>query len=149
MILYRLARAPFRALDGEGARRFGGRWTSPGRPAIYAAASAGLAVLEVLVHLDLPPDLIPRDYRLLRIELPADAPAETLARAPADDRDRRRLGDGFLERGEALALRVPSVIVPGEHNAILNPRHRAMGGVRLVADHPFQFDPRLFRRPDD
>ena len=148
MILHRLTRAPFRALDGEGARRFGGRWTSPGRPAIYAAASAGLAVLEVLVHLDLPPDLIPRDYRLLRIELPADAPAEILARAPADDRDRRRLGDRFLERGEALALRVPSVIVPDEHNAILNPLHRAMAGVRLVADHPFRFDPRLLRGRD-
>jgi len=145
LILHRLTRAPFRALDGEGARRFGGRWTSPGRPAIYAAASAGLAVLEVLVHLDLPPDLIPRDYRLLRIELPADAPAETLARAPADDHDRRRLGDSFLERGEALALRVPSAIVPDEHNAILNPRHRAMAGVRLVADTSFRFDPRLLR----
>ena len=145
MILHRLTRAPFRALDGEGARRFGGRWTSPGRPAIYAAASAGLAVLEILVHLDLPPDLIPSDYRLLRIQLPADAPAEILARAPADERDRRRLGDNFLERGEALARRVPSAIVPDEHNAILNPRHRAMAGVRIVADHPFRFDPRLLR----
>ncbi len=145
MIVYRLARAPFRALDGEGARRFGGRWTSPGRPAIYALASAGLAVLEVLVHLDLPPDLIPRDYRLLRIELPADAPTESLATAPADERARRRLSDSFLSRGEALALRVPSAIVLNEHNAILNPRHRAMADVHLVADHPFQFDPRLLR----
>lgn len=145
MILHRLIRAPFRALDGEGARRFGGRWTSPRRPAIYAAASAGLAVLEILIHLDLPPDLVPLDYRLLEIDLPQDAPVETLSRTPADDSARRRLGDGFLDGGEALALRVPSVIVPSEHNAILNPRHRAMAGVRVIADHPFRFDPRLFR----
>ena len=145
MILHRLTRAPFRALDGEGARRFGGRWTSPGLPAIYAAATAALAVLEVLVHLDLPPDLIPRDYRLLRLEVPNDAPAENILRAPPDERGRRSLGDTFLRGGGALTLRVPSVIVPTEHNAILDPRHPAMADVRIAADHPFRFDPRLLR----
>lgn len=148
MILHRLARAPYRALDGEGARRFGGRWTSPGHAAIYAAASAGLAVLEVLVHLDLPPDLIPRDYHLLEIAVPEDAPIDTVPRMPADERARRRLGDDFLQRGEALALHIPSAVVPSEHNAILNPAHPSMTGVCVIADHPFRFDPRLLRAFD-
>ena len=84
MIVYRLAKAAFTALDGEGARLFGGRWNSPGRPMIYTAASPSLAVLEVLVHLDLPIDLMPDDYRLLAIEIPDDAPIERLDQAPAD-----------------------------------------------------------------
>ena len=64
MIVYRLCKAVYSALDGEGARLWGGRWNSAGRPMVYAAASPSLAVLEVLVHLDLPAELLPDDLRL-------------------------------------------------------------------------------------
>ena len=57
MLARRLCRAPFADLNGEGARRYGVRWNAPGRPAVYAAADAALAVLEVRVHPDLTPDL--------------------------------------------------------------------------------------------
>jgi len=40
------------ALTGEGARIYGGRWTSPGFPVIYCAQNLSLAVLEILVHTD-------------------------------------------------------------------------------------------------
>ncbi len=143
MIVHRLARAAFTGLDGQGARLYGGRWTSPGTPAIYAAASPSLSVLEVLVHLDLPPELMPSDYRLLTIEIPDEAPFEELASPPADDPACRAAGDGFLQRAQAIVLLVPSVVVPQERNAILNPRHPAMAGVRILADDPFRFDPRL------
>jgi len=143
VIVHRLAKAAFIALDGEGARLFGGRWNSAGRPAIYAAASPSLAVLEVLVHLDLPPDLMPDDYRLLDIEIPDDAPIERLEYAPDNADACLRAGDSFLERGAALVLLVPSVVVPREHNAIINVRHPAMTRVAIVADTAFRFDPRL------
>ena len=143
MIVHRIARAPFVALDGEGARLLGGRWNSPGRPAVYAAANPSLAVLEVMVHLDLPPDLMPPDYRLLAIEIPDGASSETLADVPADPAACIAAGDDFLARNGALFLVVPSVIVPLEHNAIINVRHREMSGVRLLSNEPFTFDPRL------
>ena len=38
-------------MDGEGARRVGGRWNSPGRCVVYMAQSVSLAVLENLVHM--------------------------------------------------------------------------------------------------
>jgi Uncharacterized conserved protein len=41
------------AFDGEGARLWGGRWNSPGRPAVYCAGHVSLAILEVVVHADL------------------------------------------------------------------------------------------------
>ena len=45
------ARYVAHAFDGEGARLYGGRWNSPGRPAVYTAGSLALAALEVLVHM--------------------------------------------------------------------------------------------------
>ncbi len=45
MIVHRLALPAFRALDGEGARLYGGRWNSAGKPMIYASANPSLPVL--------------------------------------------------------------------------------------------------------
>lgn len=143
MIVHRLTKAAFVALDGEGARRFGGRWNSAGRPAIYAAATPSLAVLEVLVHLDLPGELMPDDYRLLGIEVPDDAPVERLDQTPGETDACQAVGDSFLARAAALVLLVPSIVVPQERNAIINVHHPAMDGVVVVANEPFRFDPRL------
>ena len=143
MIVHRIARAPYVALDGEGARLLGGRWNSPGRPAIYTAASPSLAVLEVMVHLDLPPELMPADYRLLTIEVPDGLSVQRLSSVPADASACVSIGDDFLARNDALVLVVPSAVVPAEHNAIINVRHRQMSAVRLLTNEPFAFDPRL------
>lgn len=143
MIVYRIARQPYTALDGEGARLYGGRWNSPGRPMLYTAASPSLAVLEVMVHLDLPAELLPTDYRLLTIEIPDEAPVLALPVTPDDPGECVRAGDAFLAAEEALVMTVPSVIVGKERNALINPSHPAAAQVRLAADDPFTFDPRL------
>ena len=41
------------AFDGDGARRFGGRWNHEGYSAIYTSGSLALAALELLVHLEI------------------------------------------------------------------------------------------------
>lgn len=141
MIVHRLAKAAHTGLDGEGARLWGGRWNSPGRAMIYTAASPSLAVLEVLVHLDLPPELAPLDYMLLAIDIPDDAPMEQLVDLPDQP---QAAGDDFLTRGAALVLRVPSAVVPQETNALINPRHPQAERLRLAGQEPFRFDRRLF-----
>lgn len=40
------------AFEGEGARRYGGRWNHKGISIVYAAGSLSLAALELLVHLE-------------------------------------------------------------------------------------------------
>jgi RES domain-containing protein len=145
VIVWRLAKAAFAGLDGEGARLYGGRWNTAGRRMLYTSASPSLAVLEVMVHLDLPAELLPDDFRLLEIELPDDAPMERLDEAPLEAAAASAIGDDFLARGEALVLSVPSVVVPVERNALVNVAHPAMLRARLVADTPFAFDPRLLR----
>jgi RES domain-containing protein len=119
---------------------YGGRWNSPGQPMLYTAANPSLAVLEVLVHLDLPPELIPNDYRLLSIDVPDDAPTQVL---PALPQDTVTTGDAFLHGAQTLTLRVPSLVVPQEINTLINPRHLAFRQIQLVANEPFRFDPRL------
>ena len=140
MLAWRLCREPFADLGGDGARLFGGRWNSPGHPLVYAASTAALAVLEVRVHLDLPPELLPEDYTLLTIDLD-DLAVETVADLPAEP---RALGDAWLVARRTPILCVPSTIVPESTNLLLNPRHPEAGAARIIGQRPFDFDRRLW-----
>jgi RES domain-containing protein len=137
---WRLCRAPFADLSGEGARLYGGRWNSPGRPMVYMASSPALALLEVRVHLALPLDMLPSDYVLMAIELRGLA-VEQVASLPADP---LAFGDEWLRQGRSPVLQVPSVIVPYDTNFLLNPAHPAAEGASIVSTVPFAFGPRLF-----
>lgn len=141
MLVWRLARAAHSILDGEGARMFGGRWNSPGRPMVYCAGTAALAVLEVRVHLDLPLDLLPSDYRLFGIDTGTaeieDAPPDSIANP-------RNYGDAWLASGRTALLRITSVIVPEESNVLINPLHPQAQQIQVFSERAFGFDPRLF-----
>ena len=65
------ARTPF---DGEGAYRYGGRWSSPGTRLSYASEHQSLAMLEYCVHLDV--DDPPGDLVLAVAEVPDDLAQE-------------------------------------------------------------------------
>lgn len=140
MLVWRLVRAPFADLSGEGARVYGGRWNSPGQPMLYAADSAALAVLEVRVHLDLPPELVPDDYRLVTVDL-EDLPTEELSILPDDA---RAFGDEWLREQRSPVLRVPSFIVPESSNFLLNPLHPQAAAARITQKREFAFDRRLW-----
>jgi RES domain-containing protein len=144
---YRITRRPYADLSGEGARLAGGRWNSPGRAALYLAESRALAILETLVHLDLDRHLVPRDYVILEVDLSALAGAPAwLIEGPAvapSDADCRIIGDRFLAANQALALRVPSIIVPHAGNYVLNPAHPLSAQLGIKSIEPFAFDRRL------
>jgi RES domain-containing protein len=141
MLAWRIARARYADLSGMGAKLLGGRWNSPGRPLVYAAETAALAVLEVRVHLDLPPDLIPDDYQLIGIEI-GDAMVETVDTLPDDP---QAFGDQWLREARTPILRAPSFIVPESHNLLLNPAHPDSTGFSIASSRPFRFDERLWR----
>ena len=151
MIVWRLARAAFPALDGEGARRHGGRWNSPGTPVVYTSEHLSLAVLEALVHTD--PDLLPDDLTAFQIEIPGDvAGPGPSAFGPDDLPDDWQdpgvsvhIGEAWIARG-GPALVVPSALVRQDRNVLLNPRHPDAGLVRVVGQETFSFDPRLVAR---
>lgn len=144
---FRIARRPYADLSGEGARLVGGRWNSPGRAALYLAESRALGILETLVHLDLDQDTVPRDYVIMEVDLSMLPETQAwLAEGPAaapSDADCRTIGDAFLAANRALALRVPSIIVPHARNYVLNPAHPLHSQVRIKSVDGFVFDRRL------
>ena len=55
MIVYRIADRKYKDdLSGTGAKLIGGRWNSPGLPALYTSEHASLATLEIIVHVNKP-----------------------------------------------------------------------------------------------
>ncbi len=136
------------AFDGKAAHRYGGRWNSSGRGAVYASASKSLAVLEVLVHLDVGRTL----PRLVAFTFEVDA---TLVDRVSDSQLPRhwrtsrgllatqQIGDAWLVSGRTLALAVPSAIVPEELNYLLNPAHPVFARLEFGRSIPFLLDPRL------
>jgi RES domain-containing protein len=139
MRLWRVARAAFADLSGEGARLYGGRWNSPGRPVVYTAENPALAILEVRVHLDLAPELIPDDYVLIEIETGSASIGES-----EELLESRALGDAWLSAGETALLKVPSFIAPRSANVLVNPRHSDAAAIEVVGMQPFDFDRRLW-----
>lgn len=55
----------------------------------------------------------------------------------------QRIGDAWLASGQALALAVPSAIVPEESNYLLNPAHPCFRRLKFGRPMAFLLDPRL------
>jgi RES domain-containing protein len=136
------------AFSGDGARLYGGRWNSPGVALVYAAQSQSLAVLEVLVHLDGPALL--RKYVFLeasfdaslvielnRDSLPRNWQADPVPKAV------QAIGDRWAAAADSAVLCVPSVLVPGESNFLLNPSHPEFAKITVSRPQAFRFDARL------
>lgn len=149
MYVWRIARQVYDPLDGEGARRAGGRWNAPGFPVVYASVHLSLAVLELLVHLDL--EDVPEDLAAFQVEIPDDLLIETVALEDlpetwsrmSDHPVCRRIGRSWLEAGTSAVLEVPSAVVALESNYLMSPAHPEFGRIRVVRRLPFRFDERL------
>ncbi len=135
--------------DGEGARLYGSRWSSPGTRIAFASEHLSLATLEILVHLqsgsllaryvvlsvrfpedmvqDLDPALLPENWR----SFPAPPPT-------------RQIGDAWIKSNSGALLRVPSVILPREHNFLINPAHHDFTKLIIGSPEPLDVDARVF-----
>ena len=60
--------------------------------------------------------------------------------APPSTRD---LGSRWVAESRSVVLRVPSIVVNGEFNYLLNPRHPDFARLKIGEPLPFSFDPRL------
>ena len=137
------------AFDGEGARVYGGRWNSPGTAIVYTSHSRSLAVLEVLVHLNRT-GVVLASYSLCAAFFGEDLVGRLdPSRMPEGWRaypappDLRAIGDAWVQGRTSPVLEVPSAIVEGESNYLLNPAHPEFSSVAVGDPEPLEFDPRL------
>jgi RES domain-containing protein len=137
------------AFSGEGARRYGGRWSRKGVPVVYTAESLSLAMLEMLVQ-DQP---LRARYVAIPANIPSGLEVERLdmERLPSDWRDPatlaalRTIGGEWAVGLSTAVLAVPSAVIPGETNYLLNPKHPDFAQIALGAPQILVTDRRLIR----
>jgi RES domain-containing protein len=153
MVVFRLCsrRHAGNAFSGEGARLYGGRWNQRGTRLVYCSETLSLAVLELLVHLDVP--VLPPDIVVFRVSIPASISRTTWEVGDLPHRWRQfpaptslqTRGSAWVESGRTAVLVVPSVVVTGERNYLLNPVHPAFARIAVGAPARFRWDERLAR----
>ena len=151
MHIWRLARAVYAPLDGEGARLHGGRWNREGTPVVYTSDHLSLCVLEQLDHIDL--EEVPDDLTAFQIEVPDELLIERVEAEDfpegwdrvADHPKCQRIGELWTERESSPVLEVPSAVLPREVNYLVNPRHPQADAIQVAEAEEFRFDRRLLR----
>ncbi|MXP25139.1 RES domain-containing protein [Altererythrobacter indicus] len=144
MKLWRLTRESYLALDGSGPMKFGGRYSSPGRPVVNFASEAGLAVLVALRYALEDRELMDADHLLGWTEID-DLPE----RVPNDLTDGVKIAfvDTWLDSGRSLLAAVSSAVLPEADIVLMNPRHPDAARIRPLTVRPFKFSECLHRPP--
>lgn len=149
MEVYRISSKKFsQKLSASGSAN---RWNKRGEFVIYAASSRSLATLELVVHRNsVKPEI---DYRVMIISV---ADSDTLVKnittkdLPGNWRKfeaypaLQNIGSAWYGSRETLILRVPSAVIPFEHNHIINTEHEDFNAnVQLVRTEDYFWDDRL------
>lgn len=139
-------------LSGAGAAKSPGRWNDIGEPVVYTAPAISLAVLETAAHID--DGGLPLNRYLLELEVPDDVWAlreaiDVAALPPAwaaipAGHASVKAGSAWLTSQRSPILLVPSVVVPEEFAALINPQHPAAAGITARVLRLFEYN-RLFR----
>ena len=152
MRVYRLSKKKYcRDLSGKGAELAGGRWNSRGNAMLYTSDSRALCTTEIAVHMPL--GIIPEDYYLTIIEISDKAKIFEIdpKQLPSDWNTfphahfTQEIGDRFINENEFLVLKVPSAVVQGDFNYLINPHHKDIRFIKIIDTEEFSFDKRLFR----
>jgi len=139
-------------LSGAGAARHPGRWNDQNEPVVYASTTLALAALETVAHLDT--SGLPLNRFVVRIDVPENVwaakespPANELPAgwdAVPSGTASARYGSRWLPAGRSPIMLLPSVIVPEERIALINPRHPLAGKLSAAVLRRFEYD-LLFR----
>jgi RES domain-containing protein len=141
MIIYRMHRAKFDALDSTGSVLGDGRWHTAGTRVIYGAEHVSLAALETLIHAS---EGRISDRQLSEIVIPDDVGVERAGWLEMPES--QRFGDAWAKAARSAVLQVPSIVVNKlEWNYIINPLHREYGRIHKGRQRVFSFDERLFK----
>lgn len=118
---------------------------------VYCAATLSLAALELFIHLDA--SEAPDDLVTLAAEIPSGISREDLDssvlpvnwRTYPGPESLKDLGAAWVRARRTAVLSVPSVVIPGERNFLLNPSHPEFSKIIVGAPEPFSFDSRMWK----
>jgi RES domain-containing protein len=151
MKLYRLSREMYaNSLSGAGSAFKGARWNSVGVEIIYTAESRALAMAEVMVHLTAA--TVPDDYMMIVLSTPDKMAMEEVSVSDLPSGWNvfpyltaiQKIGDSFVRENRFPLLRVPSAVVPGDFNILINPHHADFRHIAIDSIEKFPFDTRIF-----
>ena len=140
-------------LSGAGAARYPGRWNRATEAVVYSSPTRAIAVLEAAAHVD--DGGFPLNRFLVEIDVPGPvwSEREEIAAAglpptwdaiPAGHAS-VDFGSTWLRSRRSPLLLVPSVIVPEEWCALINPQHPLAARISATVSRRFEYG-RLFRR---
>jgi RES domain-containing protein len=138
--------------SGIGGLHADGRWHQRGAGTIvYTSDSLALAAWEIFVNLakplNDPPALVsayadvPDSVPISHIEI-ADLPPNW-NHYPRPE-ELKKYGTNWREKGQTLLLRVPSAVISGTWNFLINPEHPDWQLTEMSDPVPFHFDVRTF-----
>ena len=139
-------------MSGKGAEKTGGRWNSKGVAMVYTSESRALCTAEIAVHIPL--GIMPRDFELISIEIPDSIEIFELSvnDLPKDwnsiphSGKTQELGDKFIRENKHAVMKVPSAVVQGDFNYLINSNHEDAKNVKIIKLESFVFDQRMFLR---
>ncbi|MBT3742783.1 MAG: RES family NAD+ phosphorylase [Polaribacter sp.] len=152
MRVFRLSKRKYsKELNGKGAAKSGNRWNSKGTEIIYTAESRALAMAEVAVHLTLA--TLPSDYVMIEIEIPDNIIIKEIILKELDEdwnnhppiSNTQKIGDEFIDSIKECLLKVPSAVVQGDSNYLINPYHTDFKKIKIIEITDFPFDKRIFK----
>lgn len=152
MRVYRLSKRKYsKELNGKGAAKSSNRWNSKGTEIIYTAESRALAMAEVAVHLTLA--TLPSDYVMIEIEIPENIIIKEIILKELDEdwnnhphnSNTQKIGDEFIDSVKDCLLKVPSAVVQGDSNYLINPYHTDFKKIKIIEITDFPFDKRIFK----
>jgi RES domain-containing protein len=150
VILWRISN--YTDLHGIGGLKASARWHTRGHRIVYLSSTPASALLEILVHLEIEEEHLPRSYRLLEIQAPDDVAIERVENSaklrkgwPKKLSITRALGNQWLDRNSSALLQVPSALVPHTSNFLLNPLHKDAARIMIISVSRQHFDRRLLQ----
>lgn len=125
------------------------RWNSKDIKMVYAAQLRALACLENIVHRN--SKGLQKNFRIMEIDIPDKIKIERIKETHlvSDWKDfykmpyTQQIGDRWIDSLKTAVLQVPSAIVSGDFNYLLNPAHKDFPSIKLLSSVPFEFDERI------
>lgn len=147
MLVYRIVHKKYsNSLQSSGLE---GRWNGRGKKVIYTGGTVEIAFLESMIRRQ--GAGFNDNFRTMIIEIPDEVKVSHIrvSSLPPGWRDFRdyskcqQLGNDWYDKSETAVLKVPSAVLPGTFNYILNSVHPAFRKIRILASVNLVPDPRI------